>query len=197
MGVTAEQVRVLREKTGAGLMDCKRALVEADGDEERAMLVLREKGLAKAEKKRGRSASEGLVIDYIHDGKIGVMVELNCETDFVARNQEFQKLGREVCMQIAAMRPLAVTREELPDELIETEKVVYAQQAEGKPEHIIEKMVAGKLEKFYQDVCLLDQAYIRDPDRSVKEVIDDAIALIGEKIEVRRFICMEVGENLD
>ena len=197
MAVSAQQVKELREKTGAGFMECKRALQEADGNEEKAMLVLRERGLAKADKKRGRSASEGIIADYIHDGKIGVMVELNCETDFVARNDQFLRLGKEICMQIAWKPPLAVTRDELPEDVVEKEKAIYAHQAAGKPQQVVAKIVEGKLEKFYQDVCLLDQPYIRDDSRTIKDLIDEHIARIGEKIEVRRFVCMRVGEGME
>jgi elongation factor Ts len=196
MEVSAQQVKGLRDKTGAGMMDCRRALQEAGGDEEKAMLILREKGLAKAEQRQGRTAAEGIICTYVHDQKLGVMLELNCETDFVARTAEFQTLGKELCMQIAAMKPRVVSREELPPEVIEQEKAIYAQQVEGKPPQVVEKIVQGKLEKFYQQVCLLDQPYIRDDSKTVKQLIDDAVLRIGEKLVVRRFVCMRVGEQL-
>jgi len=198
MSVSAQQVKELREKTGAGLMDCKRALVEAGGDEQKAMLLLREKGLAKAQKKRSRAAREGIVAHYVHaDSKKAALVELNCETDFVARNQQFRHLAREICMQVVARAPIAVRREELPAEMVEREKEVLARQAaeEGKPPQVVEKIVQGRLEKFYADTCLLDQPYIRDESITVRELIDQAISKLGENIEVRRFVRMQVGEE--
>jgi elongation factor Ts len=196
MAVSAEDVMKLREKTGAGLMDCKRALVETNGDSEKATVLLRERGIAKAEKKRSRTANEGIIAHYIHsDTKKGVLLELNCETDFVARNQEFRELARELCMQVAAMSPAAVSREELPQEVVEREKAIYAQQVTDKPPQVVEKIVAGKLEKFYAQMCLLDQPWIRDDKKCIRALIDDKIAKLGEKIEVRRFVRMEVGEG--
>ena len=195
MAINAQQVKELREKTGAPLMDCKRALEEAGGDEQKAMLVLREKGLAKAEKKRSRTASEGIICSYIHDRKLGVMIELNCETDFVARNEQFQQLAKEICMQIAAMKPLAVSRDDLPAEIVETEKAIYAKASEGKPQEVAEKLVAGKMEKFYQQACLLDQPYIRDEKKTVNDLLNEIVGRMGEKIEVQRFVILRVGEE--
>jgi elongation factor Ts len=195
--VTAEQVRTLREKTGAGFMDCKRALTENRGDLDQAMQFLREKGLAAAAKKATRSASEGMVMSYIHaGGKIGVLVEVNCETDFVARTDEFQALVKDLAMQIAASSPQYVAREEVPEDKIEAEKKIYRVQASesGKPEKVVEKMVEGKVAKFFADVCLLEQPYIKDPSRTVGQLVTDAIARIGENIVVRRFARYQLGE---
>ncbi len=195
--VTADQVRTLREKTGAGFMDCKRALAENQGDLDQAMQFLREKGLAAAAKKATRSASEGMVTSYIHaGGKIGVLVEVNCETDFVARTDEFQGLVKDLAMQIAASSPQYVAREEVPEGKIEAEKKIYRVQASesGKPEKVVEKMVEGKLTKFFADVCLLEQPYIKDPSRTVGQLVTDAIAKIGENIVVRRFARYQLGE---
>ena len=196
MGVSAQDVKELREKTGAGLMDCKRALVEADGDAKKAVILLREKGLAKAQKKRSRTMGEGIIASYVHpDSKKGVMVEVACETDFVARNKEFLDLVREICLQITAMSPVAVNRDELPPDVVEREKQIYARQCEGKPEHVVEKIVEGKLDKFCEDFCLVDQPYIRDDSKTIKELIDETIGKLGENIEVRRFVRMAVGED--
>ncbi|MBS3762498.1 MAG: translation elongation factor Ts [Candidatus Brocadiia bacterium] len=196
MGVSANEVKELRDKTGAGLMDCKRALVEAEGDQDEAIRVLRERGMAEAEKKRARTAEEGIICQYIHpDDKLGVLLELNCETDFVARNEEFQNLGREICMQIAAMDPMVVRREEVSDEVIEREKEIYAQQVDDKPDHVIDQIVEGKLEKFFSTNCLVDQAWIRDDAKTIGEIVDEAIAKMGEKIKIQRFVRMEVGEE--
>jgi len=198
MSVSAQEVKELRERTGAGLMDCKRALVEAGGDQEKAILLLRQKGQAKAATKRSRSAREGIVAHYVHaDTKKAALVELNCETDFVARNGEFRNLGRELCMQVVARSPLAVSREQLPAELVETQKriLAHAAAAEGKPPEVAEKIVEGRLEKFYGEVCLLEQPYIRDESMTVRGLIDEAIGKLGENIEVRRFVRMEVGEE--
>lgn len=194
MSISAEQVRELREKTGAGLMDCKRALVESGGDQKEAVRLLREKGLAKAKKKGARETAEGVVQSYIHaNGKLGVLMEVACETDFVARNQEFRSLVKDLCMQVAAMNPLAVSREDLPESTIEEEKEVYARQFEGKPPHVLEKILAGKLESYFAEACLLDQPFIKDDSRKVGDLINDAIAKMGENIRVRRFVKMELG----
>lgn len=195
MEISAQEVKELRDRTSAGLMDCKRALVEAEGDMEKARTVLREKGLAKAQKKRDRETSEGTIASYVHsNGRIGVLLELACETDFVARNEQFQELARELAMQVAAMNPQAVRPEELPEETIEAEREVYLQQCADKPEHIQEQIVEGKLNKFYEQVCLLKQEYIRDDSRTVEELIKEAIAKLGENIEVGRFVRMEMGD---
>ncbi|MBO8167764.1 MAG: translation elongation factor Ts [Thermoanaerobacteraceae bacterium] len=198
--ISAKLVKELRERTGAGMMDCKKALQETDGDIEKAAEYLREKGIAKAEKKAGRIASEGVVESYIHgNGKIGVLVEVNCETDFVAKNEEFKKLARDIAMQIAAAKPEYVKREDVPEEKIEKERQILRAQAlnEGKPEHIVEKMVEGRLEKYFKEICLLEQPYIRDPDKTVQELVKEKIAQIGENINVRRFVRFEMGEGLE
>ncbi|MHB1418365.1 MAG: translation elongation factor Ts [Bacillota bacterium] len=197
--ITAAQVKDLRERTGAGMMDCKKALAETNGDLEKAIEYLREKGLAAAAKKSGRIASEGLVESYIHgQGRIGVLVEINCETDFVAKTADFRELARDIAMQIAASRPEYVIREEVPQELIAKEREILRAQAlnEGKPEKIVDKMVDGRIEKYYKEVCLIEQPYIRDPDRSIKDLITDKIAKLGENISVRRFSRFEMGEGL-
>lgn len=197
--ITAAIVKELREKTGAGMMECKKALEAANGDVEKAILLLREKGMATAQKKASRVAKEGLIASYIHaGGKIGVIVELNCETDFVARNETFQNLAKDIAMQIAAVKPLYVNREQVPAEVIEKEKEIYLAQAKasGKPEKVWEKIVEGKLEKFYEEVCLYDQPFIKDPNIKVKDLIVDAISKIGENIQVRRFARFQVGEDL-
>lgn len=198
--VSAEQVKNLREKTGAGMMDCKKALVEANGDFDKAVDLLREKGLAKAAKKADRVASEGLVVSYIHgNGRIGVLLEVNCETDFVARNEEFKALCHDIAMQVAASNPEYVSRDEVPEEILEKEKSILRAQAlnEGKPEKIVEKMVEGRLEKFYQENCLLDQAFIKDQDVNVQQVVNEAIAKLGENMTVRRFARFVLGEGLE
>jgi elongation factor Ts len=196
MGVSAQDVKALREKTGAALMDCKRALVEAKGDAEKAVILLREKGLAKAQKKRSRATGEGIIASYVHhDSKKGVLVEVACETDFVARNKEFTDLVKEICMQITARNPLAVRREDLPPDVLEAEKQIYARQCEGKPERVVETIIEGKLDKFCKRVCLVEQPYIRDDSKTIKELIDETIGKLGENIEVRRFVRMTVGED--
>ncbi len=198
--ITAEMVRRLREKTGSGMMDCKKALVEANGDEEKAIEILRERGLAAAAKKSGRIAAEGIVDAYIHgDGRIGVLVEVNIETDFAARNQEFRTFVRDIAMQIAAANPKYVRREEIPESVIEKEKAILRAQAlnEGKPEKVVDKMVEGRLEKFFKEVCLMEQPWIRDPDKTIKDLVNEKIAVIGENISIRRFARFERGEGLE
>jgi len=198
--VTAGMVKELREKTGAGMMDCKKALLKTEGDLEKAVEVLREEGLAEAQKKRGRTAAEGRVDSYIHlDGKIGVLLEVNCETDFVARNEEFKELVNDIAMQIAAMNPEYIAREDVPEEVVEREKEILRNQAmkDGKPEHIVDKIVEGRLEKFFSGVCLLEQEFIKDEDRTVDDVIKEAIADLGENIRVRRFERFELGAGLE
>jgi len=197
--IDAQKVKRLREKTSAGIMDCKKALKETEGDEEKAVEHLREKGLATAAKKSGREASEGIIDAYIHlGGKVGVLLEINCETDFVAKNDEFKRLARDVCLQIAASRPLYIKREQVPEDVLEKEKELIRKQAlnEGKPEKVVEKIVEGKIEKFYQDNCLLEQIYIKDEDKTIKDLLIEAVAKLGENIIVRRFSCFEVGEEL-
>ncbi|HHW44588.1 translation elongation factor Ts [Desulfofundulus thermobenzoicus] len=197
--VTAAMVKELRERTGAGMMDCKRALTETGGDMEKAVDFLREKGLAAAAKKAGRITTEGVVDAYIHGGgRIGVLVEVNCETDFVAKTDEFRLFVRDIAMQIAASRPEYVRREDVPEDVIAREREVLTAQArnEGKPEKIIQKMVEGRLEKFYKEVCLLEQPFIKDPDITVQQLLTEKIAKIGENISVRRFVRYELGEGL-
>ena len=195
MVVTAEDVRKLRDKTGAGLMDCKRALEEAAGDQQKAEAVLRQKGLDKALAKGSRKTAEGVIISYIHgDGRIGVLLELACETDFVARNEEFRELARELAMQVAAMKPQVVRPEDLPEQVVEAEREIYAAQFADKPQNVLERIVDGKMEKFYEQACLFNQPHIRDDSRTVDEVVKDAIAKLGENIEVRRFVRMELGQ---
>lgn len=200
MEVSASTVKELREKTGAGVMDCKKALAECGGELEKAVDYLRRKGLAAAAKKGSRVAAEGLVGAYIHPGgKIGVMVEINCETDFVARTAEFQGLLKDVAMQVAAANPRYVRREEIPGEELERERSIYQRQAldSGKPEKVVEKIVEGKLERFYSEICLLEQAFIKDSDRKVSDVIQEAIARLGENIQVRRFARYQVSEGVE
>ncbi|MGI6452089.1 MAG: translation elongation factor Ts [Syntrophomonadaceae bacterium] len=198
--ISASLVKELRERTGAGMMDCKRALVACNGDIEKAIDELRTKGLAKAAKKAGRIASEGVVTSYIHmGGKIGVLVEVNCETDFVAKTAEFKQLAYDIAMQIAASNPGYVSRDEVPEEVLNREKEILKAQAreEGKPEQIIEKMVVGRLEKFYKEHCLLEQPYIKDPDKTVQELVHENIAKMGENISVRRFVRYQLGEGIE
>lgn len=198
--ITAALVKELRERTGAGMMDCKKVLTETNGDIEKAIDVLREKGLAAAAKKAGRVAAEGLVESYIHGGgRIGVLVEVNCETDFVAKTDDFKALVKDVAMQIAAANPTYVRREEVPSDIIEHEREVLRIQAlnEGKPAHIVEKMTDGRIEKFYKENCLMEQAYIKDPDKNVTQLITESIAKIGENISIRRFTRYQLGEGLE
>ena len=199
--ISAAQVKELRERSGAPMMDCKHALTEAKGDLENAMVVLRKKGVATAAKKAARVTSEGAVGHYIHaGGKIGVLVEVNCETDFTARNEKFQQLVKDIAMQIAAMSPEWVRREEVPADALEHEKKINRAQLieQGKPEAMLEKILPGKLDKFYKERCLLEQAFIKDPEgkRTVQQEVTDAIAVIGENINVRRFVRMALGEGL-
>ncbi|MFR7349084.1 translation elongation factor Ts [Peptoniphilus sp.] len=199
MKITAQMIKELREITSAGMMDCKKALAETDGDLEKAIDFLREKGLASAAKKSSRIAAEGLVDSYIHGGRIGVLIEVNSETDFVSKNEEFKAFVRDMAMQVAAANPKYVTREEVPAEQVEHEKNVLREQAlnEGKPEKIVEKMVEGRLEKFYEEIVLLDQKFIKDGDLKVQDVLTNLIAKIGENIKIRRFVRYEVGEGLE
>ena len=197
--ISAEQVKELREMTGAGMMECKKVLEEANGDKEKAAELLRERGVVKAAKKAGRIAAEGLVESYIHgDGRIGVLVEVNIETDFAAKNPEFREFVKDVAMQIAATKPEYVRREDVPAEVIEKEKEIIKAQAinEGKPEAVAEKIVAGRIDKFYEEVCLLEQDFIKDPDKKVQEVLTEKISSIGENITIRRFVRFERGEGI-
>ena len=198
MDVSAIVVKELREKTGAGFMDCKKALAETGGDLEKAVDYLRQKGLAAAAKKADRVATDGAVGAYVHPGgKIGVLVEINCETDFVARTAEFQALLKDIAMQVAAANPRFVRREEMPGEELEKEKSIYRQQAleTGKPEKVIDKIIEGKIERFYSETCLLEQAFIKDPDKKVSDIVNEAVARLGENIQVRRFARYYLGEG--
>jgi len=198
--ITADMVKQLRERTGAGMMDCKKALVETDGNIEKAVEYLREKGLAAAAKKSGRIAAEGLVESYIHgDGRIGVLVEVNIETDFAAKNEEFRMFVKDIAMQIAASKPEYIRKEDVPAEIVEKEKEILKVQArnEGKPEKVIEKMVEGRLEKFYKEICLLEQPWIKDPDKTINQLLVEKIATIGENINIRRFARFERGEGIE
>ncbi|GAB6162738.1 translation elongation factor Ts [Desulfothermus naphthae] len=200
MKITAKMVKELRDKTGAGMMDCKKALLESGGDEEKALAWLRQKGLSKAQKRAGKTASEGMIGSYIHmNGKIGVLVEINCETDFVAKSDKFQEFAKNIAMQIAASSPQYISPEDIPQEVLEKEKEIYANQAkeEGKPENIIPRIVEGKLKKFYKEVCLLEQPYIRDDSLSIQDLLNELVSVLGEKIVIRRFVRFEVGEKLD
>lgn len=195
--VTAEQVKALRDATGAGMMDCKRALEEAGGDVQRATEILRERGLASAKKRAGRTATQGRIEAYVHhNATVGVLVEVNCETDFVARTPEFQALVKDLAMQIAATNPLAVTPEEIPAEVVERERAVFREQArkEGKPEHLWDRIVEGRLKKFYQDNALLEQPFIKDPEKTVGQLVTEVSARTGENIRVRRFVRYALGE---
>ncbi|MDA8106899.1 MAG: translation elongation factor Ts [Nitrospiraceae bacterium] len=193
--ISADAVRDLREKTGAGMMECKKALVESGGEFEKAIDLLRQRGLATAAKKAGRTASQGLIGSYIHMDKIGVMIEVNCETDFVARTDDFKGLVKDLAMQIAAANPGYVSREEVPQDVIEREKEIYRAQVTNKPPQVVEKIVEGKLEKFFSDTCLVDQIFVKDPDKKIKDVITEKVAKVGENIVVRRFVRYQLGEN--
>lgn len=198
--VTASAVKELREKTGAGMMDCKKALVETDGDMEKAVDFLREKGLASAAKKSGRIASEGVVESYIHmGGRIGVLVEVNCETDFVAKTDSFKSFVHDVAMHIAAANPLYLKREEVDPDVLDREREVQKNKAleEGKPANIVEKMVEGRIEKYYKEICLMEQPFVKNPDQTIDELVKEQIAAIGENISIRRFTRYEMGEGLE
>lgn len=198
MEVSAKLVKELRDRTGAGMMDCKKALQETNGDVEAAVDYLRAKGILKAAKKTGRATKEGIIGAYIHPGdKLGVLIEVNCETDFAARTEKFMELVRNLAMQVAAANPICVRREEVPPDVLEREKQIYRAQAleSGKPEKVIEKMIEGKLEKFYKENCLMEQSYIRDPEKTIEDVIKEAIATIGENIRVARFVRYQLGES--
>jgi len=200
MAVTAAQVKELREKTGAGMLDCKKALEEAGGDMTRAAEILREKGLSAAASKAGRAATEGLVESYIHgEGRIGVLVEVNCETDFVAKTDNFRRFVRDIAMQIAAAAPKYVNKEDVPEEELNKEREILRAQAlnEGKPEKIVDKMVEGRISKYYGEVCLMEQQFIKDPDQTIAQLLNSMIAQIGENITIRRFVRFELGEGLE
>jgi elongation factor Ts len=196
--VSPTLVKQLREKTNAGMMDCKKALVEAGGDLEKAEDILRKKGIASASKKASRSVKEGVVASYIHlQGKVGVLVEVNCETDFVAKNDIFREFVKDLTLHIAAAHPVYVVRDEVPAAVIEREREIYREQVNGKPANVVEKIVDGKLEKFYGSVCLLDQAFIKNPDQTIKDLVSSKIAELGENIVIRRFARYAVGEDLE
>jgi elongation factor Ts len=200
MAVSASAVKEIRERTGAGMLDCKKALEETDGNMEKAIEFLREKGLAAAAKKGGRIATEGTVESYIHaGGRIGVLVEINCETDFVGKTEQFREFARDIAMQIAAASPKYVRREEVPTEELEKEKEILRAQAlaEGKPEKIVDKMVEGRINKYYEEFCLLEQSFIKDPDKTIETLLKEKISTIGENISIRRFVRYELGEGLE
>lgn len=192
-----ESLKELREQTGAGFMDCKKALTEAQGNLEKAVVILRQRGLAQASKKAHRDARQGLIGSYIHMDKVGVLVEINCETDFVARTDEFRELLKDIAMQIAATNPAYMRREDVLPQVIEKEKEIYASQITNKPSHVVEKIIEGKLEKFYTDNCLMEQIFIKDPEqkKKIKDIIAEKIALLGENIVVRRFARFQLGEK--
>ncbi len=200
MKIDAKAVKSLREKTGAGMMDCKKALQEAGGDEEKAVVILREKGLVAAARRAGQAAMQGAVDAYIHlGGKVGVLVEVNCETDFVARNEQFREFTRNICLQVAASNPLYIEKEDVPRDILEKERAVLRGQAlrEGKPEKVIERIIEGRIDKYFQENCLLEQPYIKDPDQSVRDLLNGLIARIGENIVIRRFSRFAVGEEAE
>ncbi|MBI4962611.1 MAG: translation elongation factor Ts [Desulfomonile tiedjei] len=197
MDITAKMVKDLREKTGLGMMDCKQALVECKGDIDEAVDHLRKKGILKASKREGRATSEGRIASYIHmNGKIGVLVELNCESDFVARTEQFAELAKDLCMQVAASSPRWVTSDQVPEEVLAKEKEIYMTQAKeaGKPEKMLEKIAEGKLNKFYSEVCLMDQPFVKEPDKTVAALVTEKIAALGENITVGRFVRFQLGE---
>ncbi len=197
--ISAAMVKELRDITGAGMMECKKALQETDGNKEKAINLLREKGLAKAAKRSGRTASQGLVDSYIHmGGKVGVLVEVNCETDFVARNEAFKTFVRDICLQVAATNPAYLKREDVPLEELEIEKEILKKQAlnEGKPEKIVDKIVTGRIEKFYKENCLMEQSFVKNPDITISDLLTEMISKIGENMLIRRFVRFEMGESL-
>ena len=198
--ISASTVKELREISGAGMMDCKKALTEASGDLEKAIDILRKTGMAKARKKSGRSAKEGIILPYIHPGaKLGVLLEINCETDFVANTDDFKDMSKDIAMHIAASAPMSVSREEIPQETLEREKEIYADQARqsGKPENIIEKMTEGRINKFYQENVLLEQTFVKDPDKTVADLITETVAKLGENILISRFSRFQLGEKIN
>ena len=196
--ITAAMVKELRDKSGAGMMDCKKALSTTGGDLEKAVDELRKKGLAAAQKKSSRTTREGAIDSYIHaGGRIGVLVEVGVETDFVARSEPFREFTHDLAMQVAASAPLWVRRDEVPDEVVEREKAIYREQAKGKPDNVVEKMLEGKLNKFFQDVCLVEQPFVKDPDRTIEQLRTDLVGVIGENVEVRRFVRFQLGETAE
>jgi len=198
--ITAKLVKELRDKTNAGMMDCKQALTECDGNMDKAIDFLRQKGLATAQKRSGRATSEGLVHSYIHAGsKLGVMIELNCETDFVAKTDQFEELAHNLAMHVAAANPICVDQDSLPAAIVSREREIYKAQAldTGKPENILEKIVDGRMKKFYSEACLLNQAYVKDPDLTIQDLINEVVGKLGENINIRRFVRFQVGEDLE
>ena len=196
MKITSQMVKKLRDKTNAGMMDCKKALGETEGDMEKAVDLLRQKGLAVAQKRAGRATSEGVIQTYIHAGsKLGVMIEVDCETDFVAKTDDFQNFAKEIAMHVAAMSPVAVSRDEVPEDLVARESEIYKNQAmdSGKPEEIAEKMVSGKLDKFFSEISLLEQKFVKNPDLTIQDILNDLIAKMGENISIKRFVRFQVG----
>ncbi len=197
MAITAALVKELREKSNAGMMDCKKALVEANGDLEKAYDGLRKRGLNIAAKKSSRATKEGVIGSYIHsNNKIGVLVEISCETDFVAKNEGFKELVKDICLQVASAAPLYLKRDEVPEEMIEREKAIYVEQVKGKPENIIDKIIEGKLDKFYKEVCLTEQVFVKDDKKKITDVLNDAIAKLGENMIIKRFVRFQVGEEV-
>ncbi|MEY2525693.1 MAG: elongation factor Ts [Verrucomicrobiota bacterium] len=198
MEINPQLVKQLREKTNAGMMDCKRALAEASGDFAKAETILRTKGIASANKKASRATKEGIVASYIHlQGKVGVLVEVNCETDFVAKNENFRAFVKDITLHIAAAHPLYVSREEVPAKVVETERAIYQAQVKGKPANVVDKIAAGKLDKFYSTVCLLEQGFIKNPDQTINDLVKAKVAELGENIVIRRFTRYLVGEPLE
>ncbi|MFV1976153.1 MAG: translation elongation factor Ts [Candidatus Scalindua sp.] len=199
MNITADAIKELREQTGVGLMDCKNALREAANDPEKAIDILRQKGFATASKKAGRETSEGLISSYIHMDKLGVLAEVNCETDFVAKTDEFREFVKDIAMHIAASNPAYLKREDIPSEVMDREKTIYSSQVTNKPPHVTEKIVEGKLEKFYSDNCLMDQVFIKDPGqkKKIKDLVIEKIAQLGENIIIKRFVRFQLGEKVN
>jgi elongation factor Ts len=198
--ISAEEVKALRQRTGAGMMDSKKALQEAGGDMDRAVEILREKGLASAQKRAGRSATQGVIDAYIHhNNTVGVLVEVNCETDFVAKTDEFRRLARDVALHIASAMPQWVTREEVPDDILETERRIYEAEArqKGKPDKSLDRIVEGKLQGFFKTTVLVDQPFVKEPEKTIQQLIDEVSAKVGEKVAVRRFVRYKLGEDLD
>lgn len=198
MSISAKQVKELRDRTGIGMMECKNALTETEGDIDKAIELLRKRGMAKAEKKSGRDANEGVIQAYIHPGsKIGVLIEVNCETDFVSGNDDFKSFVNDICMHIAATNPLALKREDIPEDVVEKEKEIFRAQGanEGKPAEIVEKIMIGRIEKFYAQNCLMEQGFVKDPQKTVKDYVNEAVLRIGENISIKRFVRYELGET--
>ncbi len=196
MTITAKQVAELRGQTGAGLMDCKKALTESEGDLEKAVTILRKKGMASASKKAGRATSEGLIESYIHlGGKVGVLIEVNCETDFVAKTDDFKSFVKDLCLHVAAVNPICISRDEVPANLIEKEREIAASQAEGKPPAAVQKIVEGKLNKYFATACLLDQPFVKDGEKSVQDILNEQISKLGENIQINRFSRFQIGEE--